>query len=32
MDKENYNEYEYENTSTRILPYPLTALAGGLHV
>jgi hypothetical protein len=27
MDKENLFEYEYENTSTRNLPYPLIALA-----
>jgi hypothetical protein len=26
MDKENFIGYEYENISTRILPYPLTTL------
>jgi hypothetical protein len=26
MGKENFNGYGYENTSTRTLPYPLTAL------
>jgi hypothetical protein len=26
MSKENFNGYGYENSSTRTLPYPLTAL------